>query len=325
TGAILVYGGEPGAVRDLASRIVRHIAGSLDDPFRVTLLDETALSGEPARLIDEVLSLSFAGGDRVVWVRSAGESFLKAVEPVLKGSVRGNMIVAEAGSLAKSSGLRGKFEASDHAVILPLYEADGAAIASAIKTRLRQMGFGIGAEATARLVELLGRGGGALQSEIEKLAAYCHGQQTVSLSDVEAICGDGLWAETGDLADAVFAGRVADTDRFFLQLVTSGVDPGRILSAVHAHALRLIEFRQKVERGLAIEQALKQARPPIFFKRQSALENQLANWSSELLLPQASSLHAAILQARLNAALAESLANRAVLAVARSARSAGRA
>ncbi len=320
-GAILIYGEDPGAVRDLASKAVRHIAGSLDDPFSVTPIDEDALSGDPGRIVDEVLSLPLSGGSRVVWVRGSGQNFLKAMEPVLSGAVKGNMVIAEAANLAKSSSLHSKFEASGHAVVMPVYEADNETIAETIRVQLHGQDLRIDDDARARLIELAGRGGMTLQREIEKLSVYCHGKQAVALEDVEAICGDGAWAETGDLSDAVFAGDIEEADRYIMQLAASGVDPGRMLSAAHGHAVRLIEFRQNLDRGMSTDQTIRSARPPIFFKRQPAVRSQLEAWSSESLLSAAASLHAAMLQERLNAGLAESIASRALLAVARMSRS----
>lgn len=320
-GAILIYGDDHVAVNDLARKAVLQIAGSLDDPFCVTPLEEDSLSGDPGRLTDEVLSLSFSGGPRVVWMRSAGQNFQKAIEPVLEGSVQGNLIIAEAGSLPKSSNLRGKFEASDHAAIVPVFEADDESLAEMIEALLHRAGLRIDDDARLRLIELVGRGGLTLQRELEKLAVYCHGETIVGLQQVEAICGDGLWAETADLADAVCGGDMEDADRCFMQLVTSGVDPGRLLSAVHGHAVRLMELRVSMDRGMSIEQAIRSARPPIFFKRQPVLRSQIAIWGSESLLSAAASLQAAVLQERLNAGLSETLANRALLAVARMARS----
>ncbi|HUR44092.1 MAG TPA: DNA polymerase III subunit delta, partial [Aestuariivirga sp.] len=254
-GALLIYGEDASAVRQLASKAVQYLAGSLDDPFSVTVLEEDVLSGDPGRIADEVLSQSLLGGNRVVWVRSAAQGFLKGVEPVLDGSMKGNMVVAEAGNLPKQSSLRGKFESSERAAIIPVYETDNAAIAETIRSQLHILGLRIDQEAQTRLIELSGRGGIALQHEIEKLTLYCHGQQTITLQDVESICGEGSWAETGDLADAVFSGEISEADRLFMQLVSSGSDPGRILSATHAHAVRLLEYRQNVDRGMGIDQA----------------------------------------------------------------------
>ncbi len=320
-GAILFYGDDQGAVHELARKAVLKIAGSLDDPFRITTLEDDSLSGDPGRIADEVMSLSFAGGARVVWMRGAAQNFLKAIEPVLNGSMTGNLVIAEAGSLPRSSGLRGKFETSEHAAIVPIFEADHESLAEMVGDQLNLAGLRIDDDARMRLMELAGRGGITLQREIEKLTAYCHGETAITLQHVDAICGDGLWAETADLADAVYGGDMEDVDRFFMQLVASGVDSGRLLSVCHGHAVRLVELRLSVDRGMRLEQAIRSTRPPVFFKRQPALGSQLAMWTLESLLSAAASLQSAVLQERVNAGLSESLANRALLAVARMARS----
>ena len=50
-GILLIYGDEPAAIRDLAARAVKQVAGSLDDPFTVVRLDDGALAADPARLV----------------------------------------------------------------------------------------------------------------------------------------------------------------------------------------------------------------------------------------------------------------------------------
>ena len=60
--AILIYGEEGDAVRELAQRAVKKVAGSLDDPFAVAVLAEQDVASDPARLVDEVQSMSMFGG-----------------------------------------------------------------------------------------------------------------------------------------------------------------------------------------------------------------------------------------------------------------------
>ena len=128
--ALLIYGEEPDAVRELAQRAVKKVAGSLDDPFTVTTLLEQDLASDPARLADEVQSISMFGGQKAIWIKGAGDAFLKAVLPVLEGKTSGNLVVAEAAALAKSSQLRAEFEKSPHALVVPLYEAEPGEIAA---------------------------------------------------------------------------------------------------------------------------------------------------------------------------------------------------
>lgn len=321
-GAILIYGDDVGAVRDAAARAVKSLAGSVDDPFNVMTLDESAVSADPGRVIDAVQSMSLMGGRSVVWVRGADQQFLKAADRILSGDVKGNIIVAEAGSLAKSSALRARFEESPHALIVPLYEASDEDMTARAQSELKRLGFEAGGDVVRLLAELSGRSLPVLQREIEKLADYCAGSAGISLDDVKAVCGNALGIETDDLVDAVFGGDVGDADKFFHELLTAGVDAGRIAASAHSHAARLIDCRQAVAKGMRMEQAVKSARPPVFFKRQPAFQTQLRVWELEPLLGAASALNESVLQSRLNPALAPSIANRALLAVARSARAA---
>lgn len=315
--ALLIYGEEPEAVRDLAARAVKKVAGSLDDPFTVVTLLEQDLSSDPARLVDEVQSISMFGGSKAVWVKAVGDAFLKAVLPLLEGKVSGNLVVAEAPALAKSSQLRAMFEKSPHALVVPLYEAEPGEIAGFVEQLLAQDNLRIGPDALARFIELAGTSRGLVRREAEKLALYAMGRERVSLEDVEAICGNDTGATAGDLADAVFGGSVEEADHLFHELVRGGEDPGRLLGAAHQQALKLQDFRLAIDRGAQAEQVVKQARPPVFFKRQRMVLAQLRAWSLSDLVTAGSTLSANVLAARQNAGLAEAIAGRCLLSLAR--------
>jgi DNA polymerase III subunit delta len=319
-GALLIYGDEPDAVRELASRAVKKVAGSLDDPFSVMTLAEQDLASDPARLADEVQSISMFGGRKAIWVKGAGEAFLKAVLPVLEGRASGNLVVAEAATLAKSSQLRAVFEKSPNALVVPLYEAEPGEVAQMVEQILAQDNLRIGPDALTRFMALAGTGRGLVKREAEKLALYCLGNERVSLEDVEAVCGNDTGATVDELADSVFGGDVEEADRLFHDLVRGGQDAGRLLGVVHQQALRLQDFRVAIDRGAQAEQLLKQARPPVFFKRQRAVQAQLRAWSLSDLVTAGGTLNANVLAARRNAALAEAIAGRCLLSLARKAR-----
>lgn len=315
--ALLIYGEEPDAVRDIAARAVKRFAGSLDDPFAVTVMQDGDLASDPARLADEVQSISMFGGNKAIWIRGAEQAFLKAVLPVLEGKIAGNFIVAEAGVLAKNSALRTAFEKSPHGYVVPLYEADASEIMSLVAQLLEKDNLRIDQDAAHRFIELSGTSRSLVRREAEKLALYCLGQQRVSVADVEAVCGNDTGADPDALADSVFGGEVEETDRLFHALVQGGTDAGRLVSVVHAHAMKLQEFRVAMERGLALDQVLRQARPPVFFKRQDKVKLQLRFWGLGDLVTAGSTLGTNVLAVRQNSTLAGAIANRCLLSLAR--------
>ena len=316
-GALLIYGEEIDSVREIAARAVKKFAGSLDDPFAVTVMADGDLASDPARLIDEVQSMSMFGGNKAIWIKSAEQGFLKAVLPVLDGKISGNLIVAEAGGLAKSSPLRTAFEKSAHAYAVPLYEADPEEIVSVAALVLAKDKLRMEQDAAHRFLELAGTARGLVRREAEKLALYCLGQTLVSVADVEAVCGNDIGAGPDQLADSVFGGEVEDADRLFHALLHGGTDAGRLLSVVHQHAMKLQDFRIAVERGAAVDQALRQARPPIFFRRQDKLKAQLRYWTLSELVNAGHTLGTNVLAVRQNASLGQAIASRCLLSVAR--------
>ena len=315
--AILIYGEEGDAVRELAQRAVRKVAGSLDDPFTVMTLMEQDIASDPARLVDEVQSISMFGGSKAIWIKGAGDGFLKAALPLLAGKTQGNLVVAEAGTLPKNAQLRTQFEKSPHALILPLYEAEAGEIAGMVEHLLAQDNLKIGQDALARFIELAGTARGLARREAEKLALYCLGAERVSIEDVEAICGNDTGSTPDELADSVFGGDVDEADRLFHDLVRGGQDPGRLLGIAHMQALRLAEFRLAIDRGATADQVVKQARPPVFFRRQRLVMAQLRAWSLSDLVTAGSTLSANVLAARQTADLAEAIAGRCLLSLAR--------
>ncbi len=316
--AVLIYGPDGGTVRERARHLVISVAGSIDDPFAVVRIDDAALLADPARLVDEAQALSFGGGRRVVWVENAGSGFLKAV-PLLAASPVSNLIVAEAGVLAKSAGLRNLFEPAANLWIAPCYEDSAIDLERLIAEELDAKGLATDMEVRQALIALLGADRRMTRQELAKLALFCHGRSHVTLADVEAVCGDVAELSADDLLNAVFDGALADADDAFTRLSAGGQSGAGLLVMAANHAARLTRLRVDVERGKSPEMAVRQARPPVFFKQQAALERQVALWDGESLLQASDLLGRATRDTRTTplASLTEQITHRAFLSLAR--------
>jgi DNA polymerase-3 subunit delta len=317
--AVLIYGPDGGTVRERARHLVISVAGSIDDPFAVTRLDDAALATDPARLVDEVLAMSLMGGRRVIWVENAAAGFVKAM-PLVASGPAGNLIVAEAGALAKSAALRGMFEPAANLWIAPCYEDSAIDLERLIAEELDAKGIATGMEVRHALVDLLGADRRMSRQELAKLALYCHGKTHVTLADVEAVCGDVAELSADDLLNAVFDGAIADADDAFIRLRDSGLSGSGLLSMATSHAARLTRLRVDVERnGRTPEMAVRQARPPVFFKQQPAVQRQVALWDAEALLAASELLGRATRDTRTTSlsALNDQITHRAFLSLAR--------
>ncbi len=314
--AVLVYGSDPGGVSELSRRLVRGVVGDGDDPMSIVVLDEETCKEDPARLVDEAQAMSMFGGRRAIRVRGAGEHFARAMKSVLERPAGDAVIIAEAGQLKTSSGLRKLFEKEPALAAAPVYEDSARDIQQIIRETLEKEELRIAPDAMAALCELLGADRAASRGELEKLALYCMGRGEVTLEDVRAVCGDVSAHAMGDMLDAFFTGNAATGVRLFASLVAEGTPPAAILAAASAHVARLKPLALLVASGDTPGQVVvKAARPQIFFRRQPAWIRQLSIWSPAALERADEGLLEATAATRVNPALESEIAERCLLSL----------
>ena len=276
--AVLLFGDDVGMIRERAGRLVRAVAGSLDDPFRVADLERDGLS----RLAEELSSRSLTGGRRVVRVRDVTDAATAAVTAALQ---RGSeaLLVLEAPGLASRSKLRTALERAPDAVAIGCYALEGAALDQVIGTVLSGLGVSVTPEARTWLAGQLGADQAVTRSELEKLALYVGPGGQVDLAAAEQCVGDLAGLSLNDALFAATAGDVAEADRALELALAEGTAPVGLLRATLTHLQRLQRARAVVAQGASPNEAAKAARPPVFFRQEAAFVQALRLWPEPAL------------------------------------------
>jgi DNA polymerase III subunit delta len=312
----LVYGPDTGKVGEIARRLVAHVAGSIDDPFAVSRLTEDSLA-DPGRLADEILSRPMLGGRKAIWLASPGNDFLRAFEKLGPLAPGGNVLIAEAGNLPKSSKLRTLFERDPDSFAIACYEDSMEDLDQLIDDSFAAEGLTLSPAAKGALLGHLGEDRALSRVEIEKLILYCLGTGKVDLADVEAVCSGKTTADLDDLNDAVFAGELSSTDTLVDRHLKAGTPGSRLLAAASLHLSVLEKLLLDVENGAQPAQVVRTARPPIFFQRHGSLIQQLNAWDSRTIAAAVDTLARATLQTREFGSLESQIAARALLSLSR--------
>jgi DNA polymerase III subunit delta len=305
---ILIHGSDRGAVFDLCQSVIAKVTGGKSE------LDVIRLSeAQRDRLYTEFSSLSMFGGRQVIWFAASGDNSVKAFEPILDSNSPGNLVLIDSDSLTKASKLRKLCEGSPRAVSIAIYEESAHELRMRLGQRIKEAGFAIADEAMELLMELVSHERSVGNSEVEKLALYAHGKETIDADDVRAVCGDGYDASMDDLLDSVFEGNMADADRFAAILDMSG--SGNVLGSALTHVTRLQTMAGQMAKGQSPDHVVKLPANGIFFRRQPAVSHQLKLWSLELLLEAQDKIASGILQTRRQRELESAITSRTLLAV----------
>lgn len=281
--AALVYGPDAGLARERSETLLKTVVADLNDPFRVSDLDEQTLSTDPARLADEAAAISMLGGRRVVRVRGATNALAKMFETFLDDPKGDALVVVEGGDLARGAALRKVFEEADNAAAIPCYPDTQRDLADVVRDTLRAEGLSISPDALEDAVSRLGSDRGVTRRELEKLALYAHGRKQISIEDVRAVMGDEAEARVEEACDAAGTGDLKRLDLALERLWASDVSAVAVLRQAMGHFQRVLLVSAEAAHGETIDGAMKKLRPPLHFSRVGSFKGQVQRWNEARL------------------------------------------
>jgi DNA polymerase-3 subunit delta len=317
--AVLLYGPDEGLVRERAEAVARSVCPDLRDPFRVADLMAAALAADPARLADEAAQLSLGGGRRVVRVRGAGDALVKLFAGFLESTPSEALVVVEAGELPSRSALRRTFEAARSAVAIGCYPDTPRDLAGVIRETLGAHRVTASRDAGQFLIEHLGGDRLLTRSELEKLALYAGEGGRVEIEDAQLSISDTAALELDDAVMAAAEGDAVRVERVLGRVLQQGESPVSIIRALQRHLHRLHAFAARLADGATIDEILRTARPPIFFKQEDSFRRQLGLWTEARLRPLLDRIAKAELNMKTTGLPAETICREAMLAVAQAA------
>ncbi|WP_419907080.1 DNA polymerase III subunit delta [Hoeflea sp.] len=322
--ALLIYGPDRGLVSERASALSKKVDVDLSDDFNVVRLDTSDIREDPARLLDEINAIALFGGDRLVWLRGAGNEkpVVDAVKAVSEDPPQNTVLIIEAGDLKKSSALRKAAETGSAAMALPCYGDDNRSIHALIDEELQGAGLTITPAARRYLADNLGGDRLASRGELRKLALYCHGTGQVNEDDVLAITGDASALSVDEAVDCVLTGDLPGLDHALTRIISSKIQVFLVLQACLRQFQLIDLMRGYVETGKKpVTQVVSEYGRRIHFRRKPALDRAVRAWNGRAVRDVQAHLNNAILEARRQPALGDSISRQALMAIAlRSAR-----
>ncbi|WP_136657988.1 DNA polymerase III subunit delta [Nitratireductor sp. XY-223] len=317
--AFLIYGPDRGLVSERAAALSKKVNVDLADDFNVVRLDAADVKEDPARLLDEINAIALFGGDRLVWLRGAGneKAVVDAVKAVSEDPPQNTVLIIEAGDLKKSSALRKAAETGGSAMALPCYGDDSRGIHALIDEELQGAGLKITPGARRILAENLGGDRLASRGELKKLALFCHGEGQVTEDDVLAISGDASALSVDEAVDCILTGDLSGLDQALTRIIASKIQVFLVMQACLRQFHLIDLMRGQIETGeKSVSQTVSEYGRRIHFRRKPALEKAVRGWNGRAVRDVQAHLQNAILESRRQPALGDSIARQALLAVA---------
>ena len=314
---VLLYGPDSAASRDLAGQVARQFADA-GNPMAVESLAGSAVASDPQALVAAAGAMSMFGDRTLVRVDDLPEDGVEAVAALL-ASPPGNPVLITAGALKKGGKLASLAERDPSIAAVTSFEPSLRDAPRMVADMAAPFALRVSREAAVALFEATGGDRGVLRREVEKLATYLDSTteqpKSADLAEVGAIvvgAGDG---DQYALVAAVAGGRPSEVSALLER--GTGVPGIVLLRAIDRRLTLLLGLRGAVDGGASPRSAVEGARPPIFWKEKDAIVAELGLWPTAALQKGLAEILAAERAIKASGSLGETLADAAVLMLAR--------
>jgi DNA polymerase-3 subunit delta len=238
-------------------------------------------------LASEAGALSLFGGKRVVWVEPADEHALLGVAALMEGPPPESPVVAIAGELKTTSGLRKLAESSPLAVALACYPPSGAEAGRMAIDVGRRHGLEISAALAERIAASCENDRALIDQELRKFALYLdaspNSPRRLEPEVIELLGADSSDGHVMRLADLALSGDVAQLTDDLALLSAGGTEAIPVIRTLQRRLLILAPARARVERGQRAGDVMTAIGKSLFWRDKQLIERLLGKWDSKRL------------------------------------------
>ena len=277
---ILLHGPNTYLVNDTYNMLCKSLFDE-NDVFAPPEFNIKEISKDSDIFHNEAKSLSFGGGRKYLKINMDNSETSGPILDLLKDDLKETTLLIKAGNLSPRSSIRKSIEKLEDALIIPFYEDDFVSLRNFIKEKSNERDFNFDNSAIHSIISMSGFERGQVSDALEKIMLYYEFSENKNINDekIKEILFDTNQNQINELCRHICLGetRLSQqvSDRLFLQ----GVTPPQFISALILHFQKLHLAGLSITSGLSINDAMKQIKPPIFFKEVNAFKTQIQNWN----------------------------------------------
>ncbi|MDC7683032.1 DNA polymerase III subunit delta [Asticcacaulis sp. BYS171W] len=284
--ACLIYGKDRGQVIERGEALARQIVPDVKDPFNVSILTDTDIDNDAARLEDELTAQSLMGGRRLVRLKFFSEKAAldKQVAAALKAHAAGEFnreafFLIEAGGLGGDSATRKLADADKAVASIACYEDETGDVVRMARETLAKNEVALTPDAMDIFAARLPRERGVARQEIERLCLFIGpgSKKTLDAKELQDFLGVEPEASLFDAALQAFGAKMGPAQAGLRRAFAEGETGVDAVRALNAHLIKLRLIQAQVAKGIDAKQATRAA--GVFWKQEAEFLRQARAWS----------------------------------------------
>ena len=240
--------------------------------------DEKEILDKKNEFFNSVLSKSFFENEKLIIVSRASDKLKDIIEEIYIKNIQDIKIILSANILEKKSKLRNIFEKEKNLVCIPFYADTHQTLNSLANNFFKEKKIPISQQTINLLVERCKGDRENLNNELKKIDSFTEYNKKINIEDILKLSNLAENYGTSELTDSCLAKNIKKTVNILNENNYSNDDCMLIIRTLLNKSKRLLKLQEEVKISKSIEEAIKNFKPPIFWKDKEIIKQQLTHW-----------------------------------------------
>ena len=230
---------------------------------------------------NQIYSQSFFEDKKLIIINYASEKIKDEILNLLSKDLQDITIILISGILEKKSKIRSTFEKEKNLVIVPFYKDDDKTLADITRRFFNERKISVSQETMNIIYQKSSGDRKNLKNELLKIENFLGSKKRLNIEDALKLTNLSENYSIKDLVNNCLAKNKKNTLKIINENVFVVEDCIMIIRSMLISANRLLKLIQKKKEIPNIEQLLTSYKPPIFWKENPILREQIKNWGEE--------------------------------------------
>ncbi|MBD1141234.1 DNA polymerase III subunit delta [Pelagibacterales bacterium SAG-MED39] len=240
---------------------------------------ESEILSNTENFLNSIISKSFFESEKLIVVNKVTDKFKCIIDEILDKKIKDLIVILNSDELNKKSKLRNIFEKEKNLVCTPFYEDNYQTLSSLTSNFFKEIKISVSREIINLVVERSNGSRQHLNNEIFKIKNYLLDKDKLSLNEVQKLTNLSENYNISELVDNCLAKNKNKIFKIMNENNFSNDETIMIIRTFLSKTKRLYLIKKEQKKGLNLEKAILNFRPPIFWKDKDIVKQQLKLWS----------------------------------------------
>jgi len=269
----LLYGENSGFKDEIIKKIKKNFSNNI---FRY---DEKEILENKENFLNSILSKSLFENEKLIIVSRTTDKIKTLIEEIIEKNVTDVTLIFIASLLDKKSKLRNLFEKSKEIICIAFYPDTHQTLNIIAVNYFKIKKISISQEMINLLVERSRGSRQSLSNELNKIDNYCKNNNKISLEALIKLTNLAENYHFSELTDTCLSKNTRKTAKILNENILAVEDTMLIMRTFLSKTKRLLKIQVEINQTKSIEIAIKDFKPPIFWKDKDAVKKQITKWT----------------------------------------------